>query len=72
MLLDGLGCVEGDLIVGLVAVFEAEIVVQQLDFDMGEDELVLHHLPDDAGHLVAVHLDDGVLGFDHECAPVAV
>jgi hypothetical protein len=28
------------------------------------DQLVLDELPDDPGHLVAVHLDDGILHLD--------
>ena len=64
VLLDSLGGVNGDLVVGLVAVLEAEIVVLEVDVEVGEDELVLDVLPDDAGHLIAVELDDGVLDLD--------
>ena len=42
----------------------AEIVVEQLDVEIGMDQLVLDEMPDDAGHLVAVHLDDRVLDLD--------
>jgi hypothetical protein len=28
------------------------------------DQLLLDEMPDDAGHLVAVHLDDRILHFD--------
>ena len=31
------------------------------------DELVLDELPEDAGHLIAVQLGDGVLHFDFLC-----
>ena len=64
VLLDSLGGIEGDLVVGLVAVFEAEVVVLEVDVEVGVDELVLDVLPDDAGHFVAVELDDGVLDLD--------
>ena len=56
--LGGLGGVDGDLVVGLIAVLEAEVVVLGLEVDVGADELVFDDLPDDAGHLVAVHLDE--------------
>jgi hypothetical protein len=39
---------------------DAEVVVEQVDIKIGEDQLLLDELPDDAGHLVAVELDDGV------------
>ena len=50
--------VDGDLVVGLVARLDAEVVVLEIEIEVGMDQLVLDQLPDDAGHLVAVHLDD--------------
>jgi hypothetical protein len=58
------GGVDGDLVVGLVALLDAEIVVEQIDVEVGMDQLVLDELPDDASHLVAVHLDDRILHLD--------
>lgn len=54
VLLNGLGGIDGDLVVGLVTVLEAEIIVLEVDVEEGEDELVLDVLPDDPGHLIAV------------------
>src|SRR6056297_2843481 len=56
--------VDRDLIVGRVAVFDAEVVVLQIDIEVLQDQLVLDELPDDAGHLIAVEFDDGVLNLD--------
>ena len=53
----GFRTVEGHLIVGFVAVNQTEIVILRLEIDIGINEYVLDHLPDDAGHFVAVHLD---------------
>lgn len=64
VLLDGLGGVNGDLVVGLVTVLETEIIVLQVDIEVGIDELVLDGLPDDTGHLIAIELNDGVLDLD--------
>ena len=64
VLLDSLGGINGDLVVGLVAVLEAEIIVLEVDVEVGGDEAVLDVLPDDPGHLIAVKLDDGVLDLD--------
>ena len=63
-LLDLVGRIHGDLVVGLVARLDAEVVVQQVDVEIGQDQLVLDEGPDDPGHLVAVELDDGVLYLD--------
>ena len=54
------GRVDGDLVVGRVAVLDAEVVVLQVDVEVREDQLVLDELPDDPRHLVAVELDDRV------------
>ncbi len=62
--LDGFCCVEGDLVVGLVSVWQAEIVVFKVDVEVGLDEFVFDVFPDDACHLIPVELDDGVLDFD--------
>ena len=64
VLLDGLCSIERDLVVGLVAVRQAQVVVLEVDVEVWVDEAVLDLLPDDAGHLVAVQLDDGVLDLD--------
>ena len=58
------GGVDGDLVVGLVAVLDAEVEIEQVDVEIGMDQLVLDELPDDAGHLVAVDLDDRILHLD--------
>ena len=59
VLLGGVGGVDRDLVVGLVAVLDAEVVVLEVHVEVGVDQLVLDELPDDARHLIAVHLDDG-------------
>ena len=62
--LDGVGGVDGDLVVGPVALLDAEVVVFQVDVEIGQDQLLLDEVPDDPGHLVAVELDDRVRDFD--------
>jgi len=57
-------CVNGDLVAGLVALLDAEVVVEKLEVEIRVDQLVLDELPDDPGHLVAIHLDDGILDLD--------
>ena len=58
------GGVDRDLVVGRVAVLDAEVVVVELDVEVRQDQPVLDELPDDARHLVAVELDDGVQDLD--------
>ena len=55
---DRLGRVDGHLVVGGVAMLDAEVVILELDVEIGQDQLLLDEVPDDAGHLVAVELDD--------------
>ena len=63
-LLGLVGGVDGDLVVGLVALLDAEIVIEEIDVEIGMDQLVFDQLPDNPGHLVAVHFDDGICDFD--------
>ena len=55
------------LIVGGVPMLDAEVVVDEVDVQVGQDQLVLDPRPDDSRHLVAVDLDNGVgdLDFRH-------
>ena len=63
--LDGFGGVDGDLVVGLVAVLDAEVVVVQVDVEVrAGSSVLLDELPDDSSHLVAVELYDGAFDLD--------
>src|SRR5690606_33753393 len=72
VLLDGVCRVDRDLVVGLVALFDAQVVVLEVDVEVRVDERVLDLLPDDASHLIAVELDDGsfYLDFRHRYSSV--
>ena len=61
---DGVRGIDGHLIVGRVAILDAEIELEQGQLEMGLDQLVLDHLPDNAGHLVAIEVGDRVLHLD--------
>src|SRR6202044_3679210 len=62
--LDRLCGVDRDLVVGRVAVFDREIVVLEVDVQIGMNELVANQLPDDARHLVAIELDNRIRDLD--------
>src|SRR5690606_21511843 len=64
MLLNGMGGINGDLVIGGVAAFDGQIVIFDRQVEIGVDELVLDRLPDDPGHLIAVEVHDGVGDFD--------
>ena len=67
MALDRLGGVDRDLVVGAVPLGDGQVVVVQVDVEVGQDQLVLDEAPHDASHLVAVELDDGVGDLDPCC-----
>ena len=54
----GLGALHCDAVACLVAVLEPQIIVFRLQIHVRQDEDLLEHLPDDARHLVAVHLHE--------------
>ena len=58
ILAGGTGRVDSDLIAGLVAVRKTKVVVFCLQVNKRKDKLVLDHLPQYAGHLVAIHLHE--------------
>jgi hypothetical protein len=43
---------------------DSEVEIFEVDVEIGMNELVLDHLPDDPRHLVAVHFDDRVFDLD--------
>ena len=59
-----LAAVDRHLVVGGVAVLDAEVVVLEVHVEVRQDQLVLDELPDDARHLVAVEFDDRPLDLD--------
>ena len=67
VLFDGVGGVDGHLVIGGVAILDRQVVVAQVEIEIGEDQAVFDELPDDAGHLIAVEIDDGTgdLDFRH-------
>ena len=64
VLFDGVGRVDGNLVVGVVACLDSKVVIFQIDVKIGVDQLVLDELPDNAGHLVAIQFDDRVFDLD--------
>ncbi len=64
VLLDGVGGVDRDLVVGGVAVFDGEVVIVDVEVEIRMDQLILDELPDDASHLVAVEIGDGIGDLD--------
>src|SRR4249920_3994468 len=62
--LDGVGGVDGDLIVGRFAVLDGKVEVAKLEIEIGPDQLVLDQLPNDPSHLVPVQIDDGFRHLD--------
>ena len=64
MLLDGLGCVDGDLVVCCVAVLDREVIILNLEVEIRRDQEVFDHLPDDAGHFVAIKIDNWISNFN--------
>ncbi len=64
LLFDRIGGVDGDLVIGRVAVLDRKVVIEQLDVEIWQDQSLTDPVPDDAGHFVAVELDDRALHLD--------
>lgn len=61
---DGVGGIDRHLVIGCIAVFYREVVVFNLEIEIGKDQLFLDELPDDTGHFIAVEIDDRVGNLD--------
>ena len=59
-----MGRKKGDKDIGKKKRREREGVIFQGNIEIGIDELIFDHLPDDAGHLVPIHLDDWIFDLD--------
>src|SRR5690606_39945523 len=64
VILEYLRVCNGDMVFCVFPLLDRQVVVGQVDVQIRVDQLVLDELPDDAGHLVAVELDDGSLDLD--------
>jgi len=56
--------IHGHLVMRGITVLNPQVVIFQVDLQVGEDQLLLDELPDDTGHLVAVELHHRVQYFD--------
>jgi hypothetical protein len=57
VLLNSVGSINRDLIVGLVTIFHAQVEILDIDVQKGQDQLLLDHLPDDPSLLIAVEFN---------------
>ena len=64
---NGAGCINGDLIIRIIPVFDVKIVIIDVHVQVGKKQLVLDHLPHDAGHFVSVHFDESCFYFNFVC-----
>mmetsp|Transcript_34415 Transcript_34415/g.88258 ORF Transcript_34415/g.88258 Transcript_34415/m.88258 type:complete len:278 (+) Transcript_34415:1090-1923(+) len=62
--LDGVGRIQGHLVICLVPVGDAQVIVINIHVKEWEDELLLDELPDDASHFIAIQLHHRVFNLD--------
>ena len=51
--------VNRNLIFGGFTMFQSQIIILGVQIDVGGEQDILNHLPDDTGHLVAIHFNQG-------------
>ena len=59
--------INGNLVIGLVAIFHAKVVIFQVNIEIGQDETFPDPFPDDASHFVAIEFYNRIfdLNFCH-------
>ena len=58
MLFDRIGGINRHLVVSRVAILDRQVVVTQINIQVGVDQTVFNELPHDAGHFVAIEFND--------------
>jgi hypothetical protein len=62
--LDGIGSINGHLVIGIVTMLDAKIEIFDVYIKVGENEFVFDKLPDYAGHFIAIEFYHRVRHFD--------
>jgi hypothetical protein len=52
------------LVVGLIAIFDTEVVIFNIDIKIGENEFFFNEFPDDACHFIAIEFYNRVCYLD--------
>ena len=73
VLLGSICSIHSYLIISLVAMFQAKVVIFCFQIDKRKQKLIFDHLPQDTGHLVAVHLNQRCFHLDlfHNSSSIA-
>ena len=61
---DRVGGINRDLVICCVTILDREIIIFQVDIEIGMDQLVTNVMPDNPGHFIAIEFDNGVCDFD--------
>ncbi len=56
----GFGGFHRHAVIGLVTMADAKVIIFQVDIQIRQDQPFADEVPDNAGHLVAVHFDNGI------------
>ncbi|CAB4566839.1 unannotated protein [freshwater metagenome] len=56
--------IDRHLVVRGITMLDTEVVILEVDIEIGQDQLLLDEGPDDPRHLITIELDDGSLDFD--------
>ena len=59
VLQNGMSRIDGHLIICGITILNAQVVVLKIYIEIGQDQLLLNELPNNAGHLIAIELDNG-------------
>lgn len=64
VLFDSVSSINGDLVVGLISVFHAQVKILDVNIKEGQDQLFLYIIPNNSSHLITIHFDNRVLYLD--------
>lgn len=70
VLTDGVGSINGNLVIGFVTVFDSEVEIFDVQVEVRENKFFLDITPNDAGHFISIQFHNriGHLDFAHDIA----
>ena len=64
VLFDRISRIYGDLVIGVIANLNSQIVVFQIDIQIGQDQFFFDEVPHDPGHFIPVEFNNRVFHLD--------
>ncbi len=63
ILFDGICSINGNLVIGFISVFYPQIVIFDIQFEIGKNQFILDEFPNNSGHFISIEFNHRVVYF---------